>query len=100
MSMEQNVTQAGGRTPRRRAGAFDVRTIIGLLLGIYGVVLGITGLVATSGQDLAKAGDINLNLWTAVGLLLASAVFFVWARLRPILMPADFDMSSSDDETH
>jgi LPXTG-motif cell wall-anchored protein len=99
MSTEQNVTQAGG-APKRRAGAFDVRTIIGLLLGIYGVVLGITGLVATSGEDLAKAGDINLNLWTAVGLLLASAVFFVWARLRPILMPADFDVSPSDDEAH
>ena len=100
MSTEQNVSQAGGRTPKMRAGAFDVRTIIGLLLGIYGVVLGITGLVATSGADLAKAGDINLNLWTAVGLLLASAVFFVWARLRPLLMPAEFDVSSSDDETH
>lgn len=100
MSTEHNDTQAGGRMPRKRAGAFDIRTIIGLLLGIYGVVLGITGLVATSGKDLAKAGDINLNLWTAVGLLLASAVFFVWARLRPILMPAEFDVSSSDDEPH
>jgi hypothetical protein len=100
MSTEQNVTQAGGRAPKKRAGAFDVRTVIGLLLGIYGVVLGITGLVATSGEDLVKAGDINLNLWTAVGLLLASAVFFVWARLRPILMPADLDVSSRDDEAH
>jgi LPXTG-motif cell wall-anchored protein len=100
MSTEQNGAQAGGRAPKKRAGAFDVRTIIGLLLGIYGVVLGITGLVATSSEDLAKAGDINLNLWTAVGLLLASAVFFVWARLRPILMPPDFDVSSSDDEAH
>jgi LPXTG-motif cell wall-anchored protein len=99
MSMEHDVTQTGGRTPKRRAGAFDVRMIIGLLLGIYAVVLGITGLVATSGEDLAKAGDINLNLWTALGLLLASAVFFVWARLRPILMPAEFD-GSGDDETH
>jgi hypothetical protein len=100
MSTENNGTQVGGRYPRRRAGVFDVRTIIGLLLAIYGVVLGITGLVATSGEDLAKAGDINLNLWTGAGLLLASAVFFVWARLRPILMPADFDVSSGDDGTH
>jgi len=100
MSMEHGATRADGPIPKKRAVAFDVRTIIGLLLGIYGVVLGITGLVATSGADLAKAGDVNLNLWTAVGLLLASAVFFVWARLRPILIPAEFDGSSSEDETH
>jgi LPXTG-motif cell wall-anchored protein len=99
MSTEHNVTPADGRTPKRGAGVFDVRMIIGLLLGIYGAVIGITGLVGTSEADLAKTGDINLNLWTAVGLLVASAVFFVWARLRPILMPADYDVALRDDET-
>ena len=99
MSTEQNVTSADGQKPKKRAGAFDVRTVIGLLLGIYGVVIGLTGLLGTSEQDLAKTGDINLNLWTGVGLLVASAVFFVWARLRPILMPADVDVSSRDDGT-
>ena len=86
MSMEQN---AARRTRKQRAGVFDVRAIIGLLLGIYGVVLTITGLVSTSEQDLAKAGGVNLNLWTGIGLLLASAAFLVWARLRPVLVPAD-----------
>ncbi len=86
MSMEAN---AARRTRKQRAGVFDVRAIIGLLLGIYGVVLTITGLVGTSEQDLAKAGDVNLNLWTGIGLLVGSAVFFVWARLRPVLVPAE-----------
>jgi len=99
MSTEQNVTSADWQKPKKRAGAFDVRTVIGLLLGIYGVVIGLTGLFGTSEQDLAKTSDINLNLWAGVGLLVASAVFFVWARLRPILMPADVDVSLRDDGT-
>lgn len=86
MSMEDS---AAPGTRRQRAGVFDVRTVIGSLLGIYGVVLTVTGLVGTSEQDLAKAGGVNLNLWTGIGLLLAAAVFFVWARLRPVLVPAD-----------
>ena len=86
MSMEQ---KAARRTRKQRAGVFDIRSIIGLLLGIYGLVLTITGLVSTSDQDLAKSGGVNLNLWTGLALLLAAAVFFVWARLRPVLVPAD-----------
>jgi hypothetical protein len=86
MSMEHNAPR---RTRRQRAGVFDVRAVIGLLLGIYGVVLTITGLVSTGDQDLAKTDGVNLNLWTGLGLLLASAVFLTWARLRPVLVPAD-----------
>jgi LPXTG-motif cell wall-anchored protein len=97
MSTEQNVAPADERAGKR-AGVFDVRMVIGLLLGIYGVVLGITGLVGTSEEDLAKTDDINLNLLTAVGLLAASGAFFAWARLRPILVPADADGSPDHDE--
>jgi drug/metabolite transporter (DMT)-like permease len=86
MSMEQKAPRRGRR---QRAGVFDVRTIIGLLLGIYGVILTITGLVGTTEQDLAKTGNVNLSLWTGIALVVASAVFFVWARLRPVLVPAD-----------
>jgi hypothetical protein len=87
MSMEHGAT-AGGRRPRKkRAGLFDVRFIIGLLLGIYGVVLTLTGLFGTSEEDLAKAGGTNVNLWTGIALIVAAAVFFVWARLRPVELP-------------
>jgi uncharacterized membrane protein YidH (DUF202 family) len=79
----------GPRTPRQRAGVFDIRALIGLLLGIYGVMLLVTGVVATSQAELAKANGVNVNLYTGIGLVLASAVFFVWARLRPVLVPMD-----------
>lgn len=75
----------------RRAGAFDIRNIIGALLGVYGLVLLVTGLVATSDGALEKAGGVNLNLWTGVGLVLAAAVFLTWARLRPVIVPPEVE---------
>jgi hypothetical protein len=79
----------GRRTPRQRAGVFDIRAVIGLLLGIYGAVLLVTAIVGTTQADLAKADGVNVNLYTGIGLLVAAAVFFAWARLRPVLVPMD-----------
>jgi uncharacterized membrane protein YidH (DUF202 family) len=87
--MSSDNTAQTGQTRRQRAGVFDIRTLIGLLLGIYGVVLLVTGLVGTSQAELAKADGVNVNLYTGIGLVVASAVFFVWARLRPVLVPMD-----------
>jgi hypothetical protein len=98
MSMAEKGPQEATRKPRKRAGIFDIRMVIGLLLAIYGVVLTVTGLVGTSEDDLAKANDVNVNLWTGVGLLVASAVFFVWSRLRPVLVPTD--NPDGDSQTH
>ena len=79
------------RTRGRKAGAFDIRVFIGSLLGIYGVVLLLTGLFGTSDADLEKADGLNVNLWTGVGLLVAAGVFMLWARLRPVVVPPDVD---------
>jgi hypothetical protein len=79
-----------------KAGLFDIRFFIGALLGIYGVILVLTGLFGTSDAELAKSEDINVNLWTGVALVVASIVFIVWARLRPVVVPASAD--KDDDE--
>ena len=71
-----------------RAGLFDIRMIIGLLLGIYGVVLVVTSFF-TSQEQLDKADGVDVNLWTGLGLVVAAAVFAAWARLRPIVVPED-----------
>ena len=55
--------------PKKPARGFDVRTVIGLLLGVYGVVLLLMGLFATSEEELTKADGVNLNLWTGLGML-------------------------------
>lgn len=89
-------TEASSHPGRTRARVFDIRMVIGLLLGIYGVVLLVTGFVGTSENDLAKADDVNINLWAGMGLVLAAAVFALWARLRPLLVPLDSHSSNRD----
>ncbi len=64
---------------RHTAGAFDIRTFIGALIGIYGVVLMITGLVSADGR--------TINLLGGAGMLLGALIFFVWARWRPVVVP-------------
>jgi drug/metabolite transporter (DMT)-like permease len=89
-------TGAETQPAQHKAGLFDIRTIIGLLLGIYGVILVITSFF-TSDKQMAKADGVDVNLWTGIGLLVASAVFIAWARLRPIVVPDDPD---SEGTTH
>jgi hypothetical protein len=89
-----------GKTPgesgkRHYAGAFDIRTIIAMLIGLYGVVLVLAGLLGTSEQDLRHAGGMNINLDAGIGMVVVAALFVVWARLRPVRVPAEVER---DDE--
>jgi hypothetical protein len=83
-------TKAGSQASHK-AGAFDIRVFIGALLGLYGVILVLAGLIGTSDRDLDRAGGLNVNLWTGVALVVAAAVFIGWARLRPVVVPPDPD---------
>jgi hypothetical protein len=75
-------------TPRtRKAGAFDIRLIIALLTGVYGIVLTIMGAAFDTDADIAKAAGVNINLWAGIGLLIFTALFVLWALLRPIRVP-------------
>ncbi len=73
----------------RRAGAFDIRTFIAMLIGFYGVVLVLTGLLGTSETDLERAGGLNINLLAGVGMVVVAGLFLVWARLRPVVVPEE-----------
>lgn len=75
-------------TGKKTAGAFDIRMIIAMLIGIYGLILVVTGLVATSDADLEQADGFNINLWAGIGMVVVAAVFLIWVRLRPIVVPA------------
>ncbi len=72
------------RQHRRRhtAGLFDIRNIIGSLLGIYGVVLLIVGLVGGSSNSHVSGGSAT-NIWVGVALIIVAAFFLVWTKLRP-----------------
>ncbi|MFI6868865.1 hypothetical protein [Nocardia sp. NPDC050406] len=66
---------------------FDIRTIVGALLGCYGVIVLVTGLVYDSAEQEAKTGGVDVNLWAGIGMLIASAVFIAWVVLRPVQVP-------------
>ncbi|EOD70565.1 hypothetical protein [Amycolatopsis vancoresmycina] len=77
-----------------KAGAFDIRLIIALLIGVYGVILTIMGIWVTSAEEIAKAAGVNINLWAGIGMLVVAALFVVWALVRPLVVPA---ATESDD---
>ena len=83
MSDTSHTEQAPSKT--KRAGAFDIRTLIGALLGIYGVILLLMGLFDDVPED--KTGGVNANLWAGLVLLAVGIFFLAWARLRPIVVP-------------
>jgi hypothetical protein len=94
--MTQTQTQAGTRRQRRhQAGAFDIRMIIAMLIGIYGVVLVLAGFLGTSDADLRRSGGMNVNLDAGIGMLVVAALFVAWARLRPVVVP---DEVEQDDD--
>lgn len=89
----------GGGTAHK-AGAFDIRVFIASLIGIYGVVLVIYGIIGSSDADLVKSGDVNINLWAGIGMLVVAAFFVIWARLRPVVVPEHVDSSGGAPGGH
>lgn len=65
------------------ASLFDLRTVIALLFGFFGVVLTIIGIVDTDPAQLAKSGGVALNLWSGIVMIVISLLFVLWVRLRP-----------------
>jgi hypothetical protein len=82
-----------------RAGLSDVRTVIGLLIGFYGIVLVVMGLFADSAEDRAKTGDVNANLWAGLGMVVFGALFVLWSWLRPVIVDPDEVEPPTDDDT-
>lgn len=71
---------------KKKAGAFDIRVVIALLIAIYGLMLTILGIIANP-AEVNKADGININLWGGLAMLVFAALFVLWARLRPIVVP-------------
>jgi hypothetical protein len=74
-------------TPEQRraehlAKLFDLRTIVGSLFLIFGVIVTIVGLGA-SDADIDKAGGVNLSLWIGLIMLGVGAVFVAWTLHSP-----------------
>jgi len=59
---------------------FDLRYLIGGLFTLYGVVLTIASFFVSHPQS----GDVDINLWLGLGMLVLGVFFLVWARWRPL----------------
>jgi len=68
------------------ARLFDVRRVIGLLFVVYGVLVTLAG-IFVSDENLRKAQDININLWTGLSMLALGLLFLLWLRLSPTVPP-------------
>ena len=77
---------------------FDLRSVIGLLFVVYGLILTILGLIGETPADLAKSGGIALNLWTGLVMLAGGIIFYVWAFTKPPLPPDQDHQSHYDEE--
>ena len=66
----------------RLAKLFDLRTFIGVLFIIFGVLVIIPGL-APSTADIEKAAGINIALWVGGMMLLLGLIFVGWLLASP-----------------
>ena len=82
--MSGNVTG----TEKRKVGLFDIRIIIASLIGLYGIILVITGLFSSETQA-EKAAGLNINIIAGIVMIVFAAAFIAWARIRPIVVPPD-----------
>jgi hypothetical protein len=87
---------------------FDVRNIIGALLGIYGVVLTIAGFAPGLLQEHEKGAANNpvdlyvgtdANWWVGLILIGVAIVFIAWALLRPVEVPETPPPATESAET-
>jgi hypothetical protein len=66
----------------RLAKIFDLRSFIGVLFVIFGILVVIPGLTA-SPEDLAKSAGININLWVGLLMLALGVLFLGWLLANP-----------------
>ena len=73
----------GAARAAQAANLFDLRRIIGGVFLVWGVVLVILG-ITESDAEIAKAADVNINLWAGLGMLVLAGLFLLWAFSRPL----------------
>ena len=92
--------EVAARKAQKLAKLFDLRTFIGALFLIFGVVVTIEGLLAGPAES-AKAAGVNLSLWTGLSMLVVGVVFIVWMLVNPPQLETKHeDLSQRPDLGH
>jgi hypothetical protein len=79
----------------RLAKLFDLRTFIGSLFVVFGVIVSIDGFTASQAQ-IQKATGVNLALWTGLIMLVIGVLFVVWTWAKPPEITHSHEMSEDD----
>src|SRR5215469_1103287 len=66
----------------RLAKLFDLRSFIGALFVIFGILVTIPG-IAASQATINKEAGINLGLWVGLIMLVMGIFFIGWVLLKP-----------------
>lgn len=72
----------GDRTRDLLATLFDIRSFIGSLFVIFGILVTIVGVTA-SDADIAKSAGVNLSLVLGLFMLVFGITFLAWVLVRP-----------------
>jgi uncharacterized membrane protein YedE/YeeE len=97
MTAQSGPDSAAARRAHRLAKLFDLRTFIGALFLIFGLVVTVEGFNA-SAADIAKAAGVNLSLWTGLSMLVVGALFVTWMLVKPPQTEAEHqDLSRPPD---
>lgn len=86
------------RARSRTAGLFDLRFLIAVLFGTYGVVLTVMGALGPTAAELQKSGGWNVNLWCGVVTLGVAVLFSGWALIRPLQLPEQAPDMETDEQ--
>jgi hypothetical protein len=76
---------------------FDLRTIIGGLFTLYGLMLTVYGIVDSQAQ-VDKAAGVRINLWTGLGMLALGLAFLLWVKLRPLTIEEIVEAQKEDPQ--
>ncbi|MBO0881109.1 MAG: hypothetical protein J2P17_12330 [Mycobacterium sp.] len=88
--------QPADRTRDPLATLFDIRSFIGGLFVIFGILVTFVGVTA-SDADIAKSAGLNMSLILGLFMLAFGITFLVWVLVRPpkIVDPHEIDRGSS-----
>ncbi|KGM18612.1 hypothetical protein [Corynebacterium auriscanis] len=81
--------------------AFDIRNVIGGLLGLYGLILVVSYFFLDPGIDAStgQPKDEVYNLYAGIAMVVVAVVFFVWAKASPVRADQGSADATEDERT-